>query len=107
MTPVWRQILQQHVGEKGQAQVARELGYSAPAVSQILSDKYNGSLENFKARVMAVYGQYGNVSCPELGQITPLKCLETWKRANAVGLKCGNPRTAKLHKTCKNCPVRS
>jgi hypothetical protein len=100
-------ILRQHVAEKGQAQVGRELGISGAAVSQALSGKYRASTARIEARVMTLYGHGGALPCPVQGEITPAECASTFEKAKKIGLRAGNPATLRLFKTCLSCPLRN
>ncbi len=102
----WIEILRQQAAAKGQAAVAREIGYSPAVVSQVLSGTYRGNLERVAARVAAMYGTRGRVRCPELGEIDPARCADHWERAGRIGIRAGNPRTKRLYARCRRCPVR-
>ncbi|MDH5524476.1 MAG: hypothetical protein OEY01_10865 [Desulfobulbaceae bacterium] len=103
----WLGILRQHVDAKGAAATAKEVGISPASISLVLSGNYGASTDNIERKVMAVYGsESGLIDCPELGEIEPGKCAETWQRAKKVGLRCGNPATQRLHAACKRCAVR-
>lgn len=102
----WMEMLRAQVDAKGQAQVARELGYTPSTVSQILSGKYGADTAKVGDRVMAIYGKEGRVECPVLGDIEPMTCLENHKLAAAVGSRTGNPDTARLYRACRSCEVR-
>ncbi|MDF1555787.1 MAG: helix-turn-helix transcriptional regulator [Deferrisomatales bacterium] len=106
MPHAWIDHLRQQLHTKSQARVARELGYSPGAISQVLKGSYPADTEKIAERVRHVYGSVGGVQCPQLGTITPLRCAQTWKRAKALGVRVGNPATARLHKRCTKCPVR-
>lgn len=102
-------LLRREVTAKGQATVAKELGISKTAVSQILNGKYQASTGHVESRVMRLYGGLGALVCPHrLEEITPAECAATYNRAVAVGLKAtGNPETLRQHHACLHCPVRS
>lgn len=102
-------LLRQQVAAKGQAAVARELGISKTAVSQILNGKYQASTEHVESRVMRLYGNRGALVCPHREEeISPAECAETYNRAATVGLRAtGNPDTMRQHHACRHCPVRS
>lgn len=103
----WLEILRRQVEAKGAAVAAREVGVSTATVSLVLAGKYGAATDNIERKVMAIYGNAsGLIDCPELGEITPAKCVETWLRAKRVGLRCGNPTTQRLHSNCLRCEVR-
>jgi len=104
---MWIEILRREIAAKGPKQVAAELGVSRTAIVLLCNNKYPGSTKNMEDRIKAIYGKEGKITCPVLGTIDPLRCVETWRRAQAIGMKAGNPETLKLYKTCMNCSVRS
>lgn len=92
------QLLKDKVKERTQAQVARDLGYSASAVNQVLHGKYKGDTEAFYRAVLEVFG--GTiVTCPVLGQI-PLKDCAQNQRKPFGGQ---NSQAVRLYKTCRDC----
>lgn len=104
---MWIEILRKEVAAKGAKQVATELGISRTSVDLVCQGKYQASTEKIEDRVKMIYGNGGLVSCSILGEISPIRCAETWDRAKKIGLKCGNPETLRLYKTCLNCSVRN
>ena len=94
-------LLKKKVAELGQAPVARALGYSPSALSQVLSGKYQGDMANMLTRVDEVYGG-STVNCPVLGEIALGKCAEHRKRPFAAT----NPVRVRLHSTCPTCKHR-
>jgi len=103
---MWIEILRQEVAAKSPKQVALELGVSRTTVDLLCSGKYGADPARMIERIKAVYGANGQIVCPVLGGIAPLRCAETWKRARAIGMKAGNPETLRLYKACQNCAVR-
>ena len=95
-------LLAQHVHEKGQAQVARELGYSSSTISQVMNGKYPGNLDNLLERVKEVYGAE-TVHCPILGEIPLAKCAEHRRRPFAAT----NPMRVQLYRACRECERRN
>jgi hypothetical protein len=104
---MWFDILRKEVARKGPKLVARELGISRTTVDQVCQGKYQANTEKIEGRVRSIYGNGGDVHCPILGDILPIRCAETWDKAKKIGLKCGNPETLRLYKTCINCSIRS
>lgn len=92
-------LLREKVAELGQAQVARDLGYSASAISQVLHGKYQGSLDNLLERVAEVYGS-DVVSCPVLGDIPLGRCSEERRKPFAAT----NAQRVRQWRACQNCP---
>ncbi|MDA8085915.1 MAG: helix-turn-helix transcriptional regulator [Nitrospiraceae bacterium] len=105
---LWQELLKREAEDKGQAQVAKELGVNKSTISLVLSGKYPAGTEKIEERVMNIYGNNGQVSCPGRGneEISPSACAETRKRAKDIGLNAGNLRSLKLYKTCLKCAVR-
>jgi hypothetical protein len=103
---IWMEILRRQVEQKGQSVVARELGYTPSTISQILASKYGAETSRVEERIMAVYGHKGLVDCPILGETAPSLCAENHDLARKIGLRTGNPDTARLYKRCQNCEVR-
>lgn len=107
MSKAWMEILRRQVDAKGASVVAREMGISPSTVSLVLSGKYGASTARIERLVMQIYGDGEGINCPELGRITPLKCVETWERAGKIGSRAGNPRTIRLYKACLKCDLRN
>ena len=108
MSDGWLKILKQQVKEKGAATVAREVGISPASLSLVLAEKYPAKTDNVERKVISIYGTVsGLIDCPVLGEIEPAVCAEKHNLANLVGMKCGNPATLKLYKTCLKCAIRS
>lgn len=103
---MWIEILRQQVALKGPKQVAKELGVSRTTVDLVCQEKYPASTEHIEARVRRIYGTTGKVACLVLGEISPARCAETWRKARDIGSKAGNPETLKLYRACINCNVR-
>ncbi len=93
-------LLREKITERGQAQVARELGYSASAINQVLHDKYQGSLDNLLERVAEVYGSE-SVDCPMQGEIPLGKCAAERRRPFAAT----NAQRVRQWRACRNCPL--
>lgn len=91
-------LLRQKVAELGQAEVARRIGKSSSAVSQVLSETYKGSPSAILQRVEEVFGQT-TVICPALGEISMGRCAEIRKRP----LVATNPFSVQLWRACKQC----
>lgn len=107
MSVMWLEILRRQVQLRGASLVAREMGVSATTISLVLSGKYGASTDKIERRAMRIYGSGDGVACPELGKITPRKCVETWERAGKIGSRAGNPKTIKLYRVCLKCDLRS
>lgn len=92
-------LLKNKVAESSQAAVARELGYSSPAVSQVLHGKYKAGLDAFLKRVAEVYGDE-TLTCPLLGEITLGQCAQHRRQARPGG----NHLRVKQYRACSACP---
>ena len=103
----WERILRERVGQSSKSRVARELGVSPSTVTQVMKGTYGADTAKFGRRVMAVYGGGGTVACPVQGEITPIACADTFRRARAIGLNVGNAATFRQHSMCLKCPVRN
>ena len=93
-----RRICAQH----GQSTVARLIGKSPAAVSQVLSGKYLGSGEAILELIEAAYGS-STVDCPVMGETTPLaECLEARARVNRPFIATSS-QSARLYRACRDC----
>jgi hypothetical protein len=100
------EILKQEVALKGPKQVALELGVSRPTVDLVVQDKYGANTTRIEERVRKIYGANGRVLCPVIGEISPNRCADTWRKAKIIGSKAGNPETLRLYRACLKCKVR-
>jgi hypothetical protein len=62
---MWLDLLRAAVAGSSQAQVARELGVSATAVSLLLAEKYPARTDKLADRVLL---RYGRIHCPYLDE---------------------------------------
>lgn len=95
------QMLRDKVKEHGQAEVARRLGISAAAISQILSGKYQAAPDAILGRVIEVFGGI-SIDCPVLGEIPLSQCADERKKPFAA---TSHQRVA-LWKACQKCERR-
>ncbi len=100
--PDWVLTLARECAQASQNKVARELGYSAALVSQVLRRKYPGDL---KAVETAVRGAYEDlvITCPTLGEVSPQVCQE-W-RTKARKFSTENSQRVRMFRACNRCPV--
>ncbi|MEB3167885.1 MAG: helix-turn-helix transcriptional regulator [Synechococcaceae cyanobacterium] len=99
------EIARRAVAEHGQATVARRIGYSPSALSQVLSGKYNGDPAAILETIEAEFGA-STVDCPILGSGTPLAdCLDARKRAERPFVATSGEST-RLYFTCPTCERR-
>lgn len=92
------QLLRDKCEQHSQAEVARRLGYSGAAISQVLSGTYGGDSYTILTKVEEIYGNTV-VNCPILGDIPLSKCAELRKRPFAAT----NPTRVALYRACRNC----
>ncbi len=98
--PPWVMALAIACDQSSQNQVARQLGYSAATVSNVLRGKYAGDL---KAVEQAVRGALMNqkVICPVVGELSAQACGEHQRAPWAPH----NPQRIQFHKACRSgCP---
>lgn len=92
-------MLHRAVADAGsQSAVARRIGYSPAAVSQVLSGKYGGDMATMLARVEEVYGSR-QVLCPVLGAIALSRCA----MERRTPFSASNPVRVRLFRACKTC----
>jgi len=96
------ELLRNKVAALGQAEVARQIGYSASALSQLLGGTYKGEPENILNKVEEVFGST-TIACPLLGEIPLAKCAEHRNRPFAAT----NPQRVKQYRACRECGGRS
>lgn len=106
MNPDWLEVLREQVEARGQAETARELEVSRSTVSLVLSGKYPGGTERIAARVLRIYPEGGEISCPVLGGVSAGMCATNRELAKAVGRRAGNPETLRLRLACLSCEIR-
>jgi hypothetical protein len=95
-------LLRDKCASLGQSNVAKQLGYSAAAISQILSNSYKGDSATILNRVEVVFGGL-SVSCPVLGEIPMANCSDEQKKPFAA---TSHQRVA-LWKACQACDHNS
>lgn len=97
--PDWVLALAREVDAgRSQAALARELGYSAATISQVLAAKYPGNLDKIAARVRTAI-MSGRLDCPELGEITGQQCLEQQRKP----FSSASGRAVRLWRACQGC----
>lgn len=97
---MWMKILQQAItqsGKGGKAEVARKLGVSRPAISQICNGNYGARTDHIAKKVIAVFGR---IHCPHLNvEITPEHCRHSHTRDAPTS----SPREMKHWRACQTC----
>lgn len=91
-------LLNDKVAELGQAEVARRLDVSAPAISQLRSGTYRANPDNILKRVVEVFGGL-SVDCPVLGDIPLARCAEERKKPFTTA----NHQAVQLWRACQDC----
>ncbi len=95
----WKQVLIEQAQQHGQLAVAKELGVSKTAISQLINDKYPGDLTRMQK---LVEGAYMNqvVQCPIMGELSLHECDKHQRNTST-----SNPLRLKLYKACRSgCP---
>ncbi|MEM6726905.1 MAG: hypothetical protein AAF618_00270 [Pseudomonadota bacterium] len=99
--PEWVAVMITACEASSQAKVARRLGVTGGALSQITFAKYQANLAAMEDRVRAVL-MATDVECPVLRQISSADCLE-WRREVRT-LTSTHPIHIRMHRACAVCP---
>lgn len=92
-------LLREMVAELGQAEIARSLGISAAAISQLLSGKYQANPDNILEKVRETFGNE-TVACPELRADIPYgECAAHRRRGPTT-----DSHYARMYRACRKCP---
>lgn len=96
----WFQVLQSEVKKTSISDVARQLGYSRPAISLVLSGKYDGGTKLIAAKVIAAFTEL--VQCPYLDCDLPqAKCGDYQSRP----MPTSDPQALRHWVACRSgCP---
>lgn len=92
-------IARRAVAEHGQSEVARRIGKSASALSQVMSGKYAGSPDTILELIEAEFGE-STLECPELGEIALATCIEERDKP----FKATSSQRVRLYRACQGCP---
>lgn len=84
-----------------QTKVARELRVTGAVISQLLSDKYPGSVARMEERIRGQFMGH-TVICPVQGTLNKRDCLDN----QALPMAFTNPVRAALGRACKSCTHR-
>lgn len=96
----WIDSLRTACAETSQARVARRIGYSGAAVSQVLAGKYTGSLAAVEQAVRGALMD-ARVTCPILGPIAANICGGHQRSDFAAT----TPQRVALYRACRGgCP---
>jgi DNA-binding transcriptional regulator YdaS (Cro superfamily) len=91
-------LLEEKIAVNSQAAVARALGISSSALSQLMGGTYKAAPDAILERVREIYGGI-SVDCPVLGEIPLHKCATERKQPFAA---TSHQRVA-LFKACQSC----
>ena len=104
--PDWVLILAQECDRTSQNAVAKAIGYSPAAISNVLKKRYGigGHSGDLAAVEQAVRGAFMNavLECPELGEMPTHTCLDWQKKARAFANV--NPLRVRMYRACRKCP---
>lgn len=99
--PEWVMALAKACDESSQAAVARRISYSAPTVSQVLSNTYRGDLVQIEGVVAGLF-MGATVICPAQGEeIARNVCLD-WQTRPYTDASSFH---IKMHRACRSCPL--
>ena len=98
--PDWVMVLAEACARSSQSAVAKKVGYSAPTISAVLSNTYNGNMPKVEEAVRwQLIGD--TVSCPILGAIRKNECLDWQAKPYAA---TSSHRVA-MYRACRDgCP---
>jgi hypothetical protein len=99
--PDARKLLDDKVAEHGQAAVARMLGISDSAISQLRKGTYHAAPDQILNRVVEVFGGL-TVECSALGEIPLSRCAEERKKPFTPA----NHQAVRVWKACQTCERR-
>lgn len=96
------EILRRAVAEHGQTGVAKRIGRSNTAISQILSGKYNPTGNGADLILELVEAEFSDATleCPELGEIPLATCIEERDKP----FKATSSQRVRLYRACQKCP---
>ena len=100
--PDWVMRLAEQCMASSQNQVAKNLGYSASVVNQVLRHKYAGNLTNIEDVVRGKF-MAEVVDCPYLGRLPKHEC-KGW-RDKARKFVGSSPFRVRMFKACGKCPI--
>lgn len=102
--PDWVEALAKACDDASQVKVARQIGCGASTISQVLGNKYPGSMANMEERVRGGL-MSAVVTCPALGTLPTHECQE-WRRLSAHHLATNSLRV-RMFRACNSCPVKA
>lgn len=100
----WLETLRAACEQQGQKPIAKQIGFSATTVSQVLSGSYSADTKRIKTAVEgALMG--ATVECPVIGEIPRQRCIEHQRRAGKPAAT--NPMRVQLARACPKCHNRT
>jgi transcriptional regulator with XRE-family HTH domain len=91
-------ILRRAVANHGQSEVARRIGRSPSALSQVINGKYQGDPATILELVEAEFAST-TVDCPELGDIPLATCIEEREKP----FRATSSQRVRLYRACQVC----
>lgn len=101
--PRWLVLLRSEVEKTSIGRAALRVGYSRTAISQALSGKYNRSLDNLEAKVLAALELPMAIACPYLGLNLPTTMCNDMSGRPAP---THNPVAVNWWRACQTCEHR-
>lgn len=99
--PDWVAMLAAECDATSQSAVARRIGRSSAALSQIIGNKYLGDLSAFEDLFNGVF-QASRIECPALG-ILPLNECRDWRERGRTFVNV-NALRVRMFRACAQCP---
>lgn len=93
----WIEVLRAACAASSQSAVAARIGYSAGAVSAVLSGTYNGNLERVQQAVEGAL-MASTVDCPVIGDLPRQRCVEHQR----TPFTPTNPMRVRLYHACRS-----
>lgn len=99
--PTWVEALAVECSRSTQKAVAQKLNRSAAVISNVLRNKYEGSVSAIEELFMGAFLNI-RVECPELG-LLPVNECQHW-RHKGRSFASGNPLRVRMFRACTHCP---
>lgn len=99
--PEWVEALAIECGKTSQSRVATQMNRSGALISNVLRNKYPGSLSAVEEVFSGVF-QHALLDCPALGNIPTNQCQD-WRR-KSHSFATGNPLRTRMFRACGQCP---
>ena len=99
--PDWVAALAEACEASSQNMVAKDLGYTAGALSAVIGNKYAASTAQIEATVRGALMRE-TLSCPALGEIGKDVCAR-WRKLAPTFMNTNSQRIT-MHRACNQCP---